>query len=303
MTYPGGTTFPGITLFPAGTGPVIIGTPKLITLGGFQFQDSVGVRFRGMRIEGWDGRTGSSLQLTQKPRQPGAWRSRSPQPTPRTIVISGIVTTDTTDLMLNVIDDINQVCTDEESLLSVDQHGFVRWAMVSNQADVVTTQYPSPLTKGFSLQLVAAEPRKFGQAVTGSTFLPATTGGFTFPFTFPFTFNSTVISGRVALTNPGNTNGPVSLRIDGPVTGPIVTHVGTGAALVLASSLTVVAGNWIDIDMENHTVLENGQSSRAGWVTQRGWSAFEPGVNVWAFSAAAYNPASKLTVTATPAWA
>lgn len=303
MTYPGVTTFPGITLFPSGAGPPVFGTPKLITLGGFAFQDSVGVKFRSMRIDGWDGRTGSSLQLTQKPRQPGAWRSRSPQKTPRTIVISGTVVTDTTDLMLDVIDDINQVCTDEESLLSVDQHGFVRTAMVSNQADVVTTQYPSPLIKGFSVQLVAADPRKFGTALTGSTFLPATTGGFTFPFTFPFTFNSTVISGGLSLTNPGNISGPVLLRVDGPVTGPVITHVGTGAALVFASSLSIVAGNWLDIDMENHTVLENGQSSRAGWVTQRGWSQFEPGVNVWAFTALSYNPASKLTATATPAWA
>jgi len=36
-------------------------------------------------------------------------------------------------------------------------------------------------------------------------------------------------------------------------------------------------------------------------VTSRGWSGFEKGSNTWALTAAVYDPATLLTVTATPA--
>jgi hypothetical protein len=120
--------------------------------------------------------------------------------------------------------------------------------------------------------------------------------------TIPFTIDSTVVSGQVSLTNPGNVNGPVSLRIDGPVTGPVVTHVGSGRALVFSTSLTLGAGEFVTVDMERREVLAQGQSSRNGWVTGRGWSAFEPGSNTWSFSALAHDPGALLSVTASPAW-
>jgi hypothetical protein len=82
----------------------------------------------------------------------------------------------------------------------------------------------------------------------------------------------------------------------------VVTHAGSGKALVFSSSLVLGAGEWIDVDMEAQTVLANGQSSRAGYITSRGWSGFEPGHNTWSFTAIGYDAASKLTVSATPAW-
>ena len=167
------------------------------------------------------------------------------------------------------------------------------------------TVLSSPVTDTvaqFSIQLVAADPRKFSDPLTTSTRLPSSTGGLTVPFTVPFTIASTVVSGSCSLVNSGNTTGPVRLRVAGPVTGPIITHDGTGAQLVFASSLVLAAGEWIDIDMEAHTVLANGTASRSGYITQRGWSGFEPDVNVWAFTAQAYNTAALLSVTATPAW-
>lgn len=120
--------------------------------------------------------------------------------------------------------------------------------------------------------------------------------------TVPFIIDATTITGQVSLTNPGNESGPVVLRIDGPCVGPVVTHVSTGNAIVFSSSLELRAGEFLEIDMDARTALANGQSNRAGYITSRGWSAFDPGRNTWAFSAARYNSQSQLSVTAVPAW-
>ncbi|WIA96407.1 phage tail family protein [Curtobacterium sp. MCBA15_004] len=116
------------------------------------------------------------------------------------------------------------------------------------------------------------------------------------------TIDAVTVTGQVSLTNPGNDTGPLRLRIDGPCTGPVVTHVGTGDRLVFSSSLVLAAGEWLDIDMEKRQVYANGQSSRAGYITSRGWFGFDPGPNTFAFTAAQYNAASQLTVAGTPAW-
>jgi len=121
-------------------------------------------------------------------------------------------------------------------------------------------------------------------------------------FRVPFTIDAVTVTGQVSLENPGNEPGPVRLRIDGPCAGPVITHVSTGAQLVFSSALVLNEGEWLDIDMEARTVLANGQASRSGWITSRGWSQFDPGLNTWSFTAASFNPASRLTVTATPSW-
>ena len=152
----------------------------------------------------------------------------------------------------------------------------------------------------WSIQVIALDPRKLGAPLTGSTGLPSSSGGFTFPHTFPFAINSTVVSGQVSLFNPGNETGPVTLRIDGPIVGPIITHVGSGLQLVFSASLTLGAGEFLLVDMEAHTAMAQGQSSRANWILSRGWSGLEPGNNTWSFAAAS-GTTGLLTVTGVPA--
>jgi hypothetical protein len=153
----------------------------------------------------------------------------------------------------------------------------------------------------WSIQVVALDPRKLGTPLTSPpTGLPSSTGGFSFPHVFPFAIDSTVVSGQVSLFNPGNETGPVTMRIDGPIVGPVITHVGSGLQLVFSASLTLGAGEFILVDMEAHSVLAQGQANRSNWVTSRGWSGMEPGANTWSFAAAS-GTTGLLTVTGTPA--
>lgn len=261
--------------------------------------DAFGVQWTSAQLSGW-AKPASTLSPIQKPRSSGAWAGAA-YAAGRHLVMSGLIIAPDQDSLTDAVDRLLSAASLESFVLTVTEGSRTR-TMNVRQEDEVISEYITNVIASWSVQLFAPDPRKLGAALSGSTLLPVTTGGITVPLTVPYTINSTVVAGQVTLTNPGNEEGPVTMRIDGPCTGPVITHIGSGFALVFSSSLVLNAGEFLLIDMEARTVLANGQSSRSGYITSRGWSQFDPGVNVWSFTATGYNTASMLTVTATPAW-
>ena len=242
-----------------------------------------------------------TIAPVQKPRQPGAWAGLSYSEA-RHIALSGIVVAPTQDLLTAAFDRLIDAASLDTFVLTVVEGSRTRFHNVRREDEVITT-YITDTIASWSIQFVALDPRKFGTSLISSTLLPSVTGGLTLPFTLPFTLASTVVSGQVSLTNPGNSTGSVILRIDGPCVGPVVTRTGvTGSSLVFASSLVLNAGEWLTVDGDKQTALANDQANRASYITARGWPKFEPGVNVFSFTASGYNAVSMLTITATPAW-
>jgi hypothetical protein len=263
--------------------------------------DEFGVDWGLESLDGWAGGMGSTADTVQKPRQSGAWRGDG-FALPRSVAMEGGVYAPSADLLSSAFDRLNAVLPiGSDAVLRVTEAGRTRWTRVRRGGSVVT-DWTMPTMGRWSLRMDSTDWRKFGADVSGSTALPSTTGGLTVPFTVPFTINAVTVTGQVSLTNPGNEPGPVVLRIDGPCQGPVITHVSSGAQLVFSSSLVLGAGEFLLIDMERRSVLANGQASRSGYITSRGWSQFDPGVNTYSFTAAVYDAASKLTVTGTPAW-
>lgn len=255
-----------------------------------------------MYFTGIDGRgaVGSTVQAQRKAAGDGAFPSPA-YLTERVFTVSaGLVAPDRPSLIA-AFDRVQAAASINAQQVWVTAGGAQRYALAQRQGEV-TIKDESELYMLFDLQFLAGDPRWFADDLIATAQLPSATGGLTVPLTVPFTIASSVISGTCALTNPGNMVGKVSLRIDGPCTGPVITHVASGAQLVIASSYALVAGNWLEIDMDAHTVRENGQADRSAYVTSRGWSGFDPGDNEWAFTASAPDPAALLTVTATPAW-
>lgn len=153
-----------------------------------------------------------------------------------------------------------------------------------------------------TVSMMCFDPRRLASAMSGSTNLPASSGGLTFAATFPVTFNATQVTGALNMTNPGTTNGPLTLTITGPCTGPVITHQQTGATLAFSSSLVIATGDTLVIDCDNQTALYNGTVSRNAFISQRGWPAFVPGANTFAFNAAAFNASALVSATAYPAY-
>jgi len=276
-----------------------------ITLGGIDLAGQNGVDANGVQwsvasLDGWGG-VRPTIQLNQKPRAGGAWSGLS-YGAARHIAISGLIAAPTQDLLTAAIDSLVQATTLAATTLTVVEGSRSRSLAVRREDEVLFT-YITGTVAQYSIAIVATDPRKLGTALVGTTLLPLSTGGSTVPFTLPTPITSTIISGSVALTNPGNSTGPVVLRVDGPCTGPQITHGGiTGGSITFSSALVLGTGEWLTISMDTRQVLANDQSNRAQYITSRGWSGFDPGANSWAFTAAVYNAASMLTVTATPAW-
>ncbi len=219
------------------------------------------------------------------------------------MVLTGKIIGPTVGPVVRACDVLKQAASLTETTLTVDDAGYgPRTMRVSRQGEVLIKPITN-LRNSFSVALVAADPRKFGPALTGSTRLPSTSGGFTFPHTFPHTINAVTTAGNTSLTNPGNIDGPVLLRLDGPVDYPVVTHTGPdGARTVFGLGMQLQAGEFVTVDMDAQTILAQGQSSRARSITARGWQAFKPGVNTWSLAAATYNASALLTVTVSPTW-
>ncbi|MEK6310283.1 MAG: hypothetical protein V4755_06210 [Curtobacterium sp.] len=273
------------------------------TLGGIPFGDvdEFGVDWSIEKFDGWMGATKSTSEITQKPRQSGGWRSTGYSGA-RSIAASGKIYAPDAAALADAFDRLNDaIPAGVDRTLVVTYAGTTRWVTVQ-QSDDILPGWETDVIGTWSIQVESTDWRKFGEALTGSTKLPSTSGGLTIPFTIPFTINAVTVTGQVGLNNPGNESGPVVLRVDGPCIGPIITHASTGKALVFSSSLVLQAGEFLLIDMDARTVLANGQANRAGYITSRGWSAFDPGDNTWAFTAAQYDPNSQLTVSAVPAW-
>lgn len=275
-----------------------------ITLGSLVLTgtDASGVQWGADTLQGW-GSPASTISPVQKPRQNGAWGGLAYSKA-RSVVVSGQTVAPTRALLSAAVDTLVSATDLLGTTLTIVESGVSRTLTVRRDGDVALTVKPGvDLMFWWSVQLVAVDPRKMGTALTATTSLPSTSGGLTIPYTIPYTINATTVTGQISLTNPGNASGPVLLQINGPITGPTITHVSTGQALTFSSSLTLGAGEFITVDMERREVLAQGQAaaSRNAWVTGRGWSAFDPDLNTWAFSAPSYNTGT-LQVTATPAW-
>ncbi|MGZ4522124.1 MAG: hypothetical protein ACXVXO_01735, partial [Mycobacteriaceae bacterium] len=229
-----------------------------ISLGSLSFihGDPTGVEWFVETLDGWDSSPASSLTLTQKLLAAGGWRSSDPQMVPRSITLAGYVTAPDRGSVLAALDVLKAASSLSETPLVVSEVGYGTWtANVSRQGEVLARPVGAT-AYSFSVQLVGADSRKFGQSITASTAPASSSGGLSIPFTVPFTIPAVQSSGIVSATNPGNVNGPVTVRVTGPCVGPVVTHVDQfGNPDVFAmSGFNLGAGQWVDVDMEAQTV-------------------------------------------------
>lgn len=252
-----------------------------------------------------DGVTGlgspsTTLNPVPKTRQRGATAGDSFDQG-RIVTIGGTVTALTPDLLNAAINLLKASVTRAAFKLTFTETNQVQYIMARRQGETLIAKVTN-VHALYSIQVFAQDPRLFTTPLVASTREQASSGGYTYPMTYPMTITSTVISGLITLTNPGAETGPVLARVDGPCHGPIITHQGIGASTIFSlTTLNLVSGEYLLIDMEAKTVLGNGTASRSLYVTSRAWSGFDPGLNIWSFNAVSPDPTALLTITATPA--
>ncbi|WP_422389942.1 phage distal tail protein [Arthrobacter sp. N1] len=165
--------------------------------------------------------------------------------------------------------------------------------------------FPKPTERfgRFNIELVAPDHRRFSGDGAGPTYsvtvgLPSQMGGLVLPAAPPWTINATVVSGSVIMTNRGNTAPPALVRIEGPVSKPVIS---TDDGQSMPFDMDLTEGQFLLVDLDLRTVLLNGQAPRRGALRAQ-WINLSPGTNTLRFDAAAYNDQARMTVTWSDSW-
>lgn len=134
------------------------------------------------------------------------------------------------------------------------------------------------------VQLGFVAPSGLVEADSAST--AAVTGG---------TGSTTASNGGSALVFP-------TVRVTGPITNPVVANSTTGRQFKL--SATIPAGQWVDVDMVNRTVLRDNGANWRQYVdaSVSTWWWLRPGSNTVALSGSSTSGATRMDVTWRDGW-
>jgi hypothetical protein len=126
------------------------------------------------------------------------------------------------------------------------------------------------------LEYYSPTPAMYEDIVTTGT-PPAPAAAFTFPATFPVTFGAVTGGLSTSTTNSGDYDYPPVMRVYGPYTDVTITRNSDSAFLGLAG-VSVVAGEYIEIDMDARTILHsNGANQRRYMTAGSVWMTIPPG--------------------------
>jgi len=130
------------------------------------------------------------------------------------------------------------------------------------------------------------------------------TTGLTYPVTYPVTYPASTSGGPVTVVNAGTAPVCPVVRMYGPATGPVLSVDGQGS--LSFPSLTIPAGDYVEVDFRERTVLVNSLPtvSRYGLLdfAAATWWQLQPGSNVVRYAPAAYSGGAAAVVTWRAAW-
>ncbi|MGW1160355.1 phage distal tail protein [Streptomyces sp. NPDC002519] len=272
----------------------------VIPLGGV---DTVGVSWSLQSLEGWDSPDVRS-EYTEREADHGAWA------TPvyygaRPITLSGTVTAPDRMTLEDALERLRAAASLGDTTLVVYELTTPKQAVVRRSGKPLFA-YVTDRIATYSVMVTAADPRRYSTTLqSGTTGLPTTSGGLTFPAAFPITFSATTVSGLINALNIGTFESRPILTITGPVTAPSVAATyPDGTVRQLIYSLDLQSGDVLTIDTDAHSVMLNGNVSRRRFLTaSAGWPTIPAGSSAnYQFQSSTYNASAMLTATWRSAW-
>ena len=250
----------------------------------------------------------STLKTSEKAMTDG-WYANLPCLQGRSISIEGHIIGRCTESCITAWNAFKSILNLDGMTLVACLGDISRQARVWQSASAPLVKWEGVNMLKFTLGLTSLSPYLYGlESVSGSSFLPNTTGGMTFPYYFEaddgasgsWQWSETVVSGSVVLSNEGTAPSPVLIRVDGPVLNPQILHVESGHIMALDMSLGV--GHYVIMNGMTHEILVDGTDPARGRVVRREWSQAEVGSNVWSFSADEYSATARMMVSFYPAY-
>jgi hypothetical protein len=172
-------------------------------------------------------------------------------------------------------------------------------------------QQTAPLTDPLHQQVQASwrAPDGVMEAVTEqigtSDAVAAGEGGRSYPRSYPLTYAASSPVGAVTVMNDGSLDIRPLLRLYGPATDPRVENQSTGERLIFAG-LTLLAGDWLEIDCRNKTARLNGlvDQSRLSLLdfAVSTYPRLVRGANTVRYYPVSFDDGARLEVRFRPAW-
>jgi len=152
-----------------------------------------------------------------------------------------------------------------------------------------------------TLEYYVADPVLYSATInTLETNLQVVPGGRTYPRTYPRAYGSGT-SNIISANNSGNHPTPAVFTVYGPCVGPRIEHVTQGRALDFA--LTLPAGDFLEVDTDARSVLQNGTANRRASMTPDSeWFEMSAGSNDIRFTADGYDALARLTLDWRDGW-
>lgn len=271
-----------------------------IPLGGV---DSDGVSWSLQSLEGWDS-PDVRAEFADREADHGAWASPVYLGA-RPITLAGTVTAPDRATLEDALEQLRAAASLSDTLLVVYELTTPKQSLVRRSGKPLLA-YVTDRIATYSVMMTAADPRRYSTTLsTGTTMLPSTSGGLTFPVTFPITFSASTVSGVVSAANSGTVDSRPVLTITGPVVAPTVSALyPDGSVRQLIYSLDLVSGDVLTIDTDARTVLLNGTVSRRRFMNvSGGWPTIPAGSSIsYQFQSGTYNATATLGVSWRSAW-
>jgi hypothetical protein len=161
----------------------------------------------------------------------------------------------------------------------------------------------------FDLTVTACDPLLYGPAWFGSTTMAGTSAGagFQWPLSWPWDWGvpAGTTPGSLFVPNAGLAPYWAKLRIDGPVTNPVVGCLETGDRIgvddpagLIGGNVVIPSGQWLDVDTGERHVTFGANQDDVRYLTGASglWLVIPPGGATLTFDADTADPAAKLSV-------
>ena len=241
--------------------------------------DDHGSRVYLEALEGWDGASGTTLEISQRASDDGAWLGEAYLPAR---LLNAVVTVNAASFpagsrsLQRLLSLVPRAAVAE---MAVTDHDEQLVADVVQSGEILATRKGALIR--LSVPLVAPDPRRYDpEPVTLATGLPSTTGGLRAPFRTPVRVQAVVASGVLTAVNDGTHPTHPVLTVVGPCPPFTITNRTSGASMRFHDS--VPAGRSLVLDCRNRTALMDGTTPR--YVTGV-WPTYDPGANDVAFTA------------------
>jgi hypothetical protein len=259
--------------------------------------DEFGCEWTVERIEGWTDGVGLRAQREVRSGADGEWDT-NPLRSAREVSVIGKVLAPSHAALEQSMRDFTALPLRGEMLGSSEGVTLAAMAYVSDQLRFAHSESD---TGTYQLTVVAPDPLLYGPPVVLSVGTATASGGTgrVWPRVWPRDWGVTAGTqpGLVTVPNGGTAPYWPHLRLNGPGSNFLITQPDTGDWLRYTG--TLLAGQWLDIDCGNRSVLINGQISHAHKVEFSGrWLVTPPGGAGLMFTASGTSGATSMDIVA-----